>query len=292
MFGGDTKVQAVSGVYIPKSLLDNPTKNPKPTGPRTLLVDAKIRKRIDVVIEDLQKFGENAAVDVLKKSQQQILQTNIDELCLKYVLNWGSELQETHSRHLQEMMSLSTVPVLGETKSTIGSIIQKMNELDVVGAMKDSWYKSKDKKIAELQAELKILQAEAATLKPDYLLDIHERGEIMKDELKQLKADLDPYIITCSFFAAYKRDDFPSELYVSRLSSLLATKASIGNDLITIDSIIGTYLMLIETINSIIRNELPMWMSNLSSVLSGNAADITSIQTTKTNIINKLTKIL
>ncbi len=292
LFDSNTSTMAVSGVYEmkPKSLLSNPTKNPKPTGPKSLLANATIRNRIEVSLEDLRKY--NASDAILEKAKQQIAMTNVDELCLKYVLDWGSELQETHSKHLQEMMSLSTVDILGKTKTTIGELVQKMNELDVIGAMKDSWYKSKEKKVAELVTELKNLKTLADTLRADYLLDIHERADIMKDELTQLRGELDPFIITCSFFSEYEKDNFPKELYISRLSSLLATKASIGNDLVTIAVIISTYLVLIETINSIVRNEIPMWISNLTSVLSGNAADLTTIQATKTNIIDKLTKTL
>lgn len=291
LFGsGDMKTHAVSGIYIPTSLLDNPTKNPKPTGPKTLLQGAKIRKRIDVTVEQLRKYSE--VVNVLKVSQQQILETNLDELNLRYVLDWGSGLQLQHSGYLQDLMNLSTAIALVESKTKLGQLVQSMGELDVQDATKDSWFKSKEKKVQAFMEKLKELQRVSRELRPDWLLSLHEEGMEVKKRLGELKTQLDPFIVTCSFFSEYDKDGFPKELYLTRLSSLLGTKASIGNDIATLDAILSTYVTVIETINSIVRNELPMWISNLSSVLSGNAADLTSLQTTKNNILTKLKQTL
>jgi len=311
LFDGDMKTHAVSGVYVvkPYSLFDEVIekdlkrteeiktmltdlvpKGEKPTGPKTLLQDAKIRKRIDVTLEQLRKYNED--VKVIKVSQQQILETNIDELCLKYVLDWGSHLQSGHSLHLRELMAFSTADALSMAKSLIGELVQSMSELDVTKATKDSWFKSKEKKADELKDKLTELQDTAKKLRCDWLLSLHGEATELKKKLNALRNEMEPYIVTCSFFAEHDKDGFPKELYLTRLSSLLSTKASIGNDLLTMDAILATYVAVIETVNSIIRNELPMWISNFASVLSGNAADLTSLQTTKTNIINKLTKAL
>lgn len=271
-------------------LSDLVSKGEKPTGPKTLLQDAKIRKRIDVTPEQLRKYTED--VKVIKVSQQQILETNIDELCLKYVLDWGAYLQTRHSLHLGELMAFSTADALSMAKTLIGELVQSMGELDVVKATKDSWFKSKEKKADELKDKLEGLQDTAKKLRCDWLLSLHGEAMEVKKKLEALRNEMEPFIVTCSFFAEYDKDGFPKELYLTRLSSLLSTKASIGNDILTMDAILATYVAVIETVNSIIRNELPMWISNFASVLSGNAADLTSLQTTKTNIINKLIKTL
>lgn len=286
----DNATPAVSGVYIPATIVVNGTRNDKPTGPKTLLTDAKIRKRIDVTIDQLRKYGED--VNVLKLSQQQIFQTNVDELCLNYVLDWGAHIQTGHSLLLQEVMALTTAPALLESKTLIGSIIHEMSSIDIMNATKDSWFKKKETKAANLMDKLKELKDIANKFRVDWLLSLHKEGTQMKTKYANLIKEISPYIITCSFFSEYDKDDFPKELYVTRLSSLLSTKASLGNDVSILDSILTTYVNVIETINSIVRNELPLWISNLTAVLAGNASDLTQIQLTQSKITNKLKSIL
>lgn len=281
----DTTTKAVSGVMIVRG------ETPKPTAaPKSVLGNGKVRRRVEVELDDLRKY--HNSVEILKKSRQQILETNLDELCLKYVLDWGSSLQKTHADYIQGIMQLSTAKSLELSKGLLAQIINSLGELDVVDATKDSWFKSKEKKVDNLMGEVKELQAKVNSLEShaDNVMELHDLGVELKTHYKNLIEQIQPYIVSCSFFSEHEKDGFPKELYISRLSSLLSTEASIRNDVQLLESLLKSYLTLVETMNSIIRNELPMWCSNLVAVLTGKVADIASVQANKNSIIEKLKK--
>lgn len=279
------------GNQEPKTILGNLTpKGEKPSGPKSILSGATIRKRIEATIEQLRKYNEPD--NVLKIAQQQIRETNVDELCLKYVLDWGADLQKKHALHLEEMISISTSPVLTEVKTKMGSLIQLMGGIDVENATKDSLFKSKEKKVAKLLEVLKELKGEASNLSVDVVMNLHQNGTELKKNFQGLSSSINPFIVTCSFFSEYEKDDFPKELYITRLSSLLSTKMALGNDVKTMDALLETIVRIVDVVNNIIRNELPTWISNLSAVLAGNVSDITTIQTNQNNITSKLKSIL
>lgn len=291
---------AVSGVYVVpqdtfvvKSILASvQPKGEKPTGPKSLLSGAKVRNRIEATIEQLRKYNEPD--NVLKIAQQQIRETNTDELCLKYVLDWGADLQKEHADSLEKMMTISTSPFLSSVKTTMGILVQAMGEIDVADATKDSLFRSKEKKVAKLMAVLNQLKSDADRLltTSQLVMDLHTLSGQLKKTFIDLGSKINPFIVTCSFFSEYEKDNFPKELYITRLSSLLSTKLSVGNDVKTMETISQTIVNIVDVINNILRNELPTWISNLNAVLAGNVADLSTVQTTQTKIANKLKSIL
>ena len=70
----------------PKALFDSsPVLIVKSSSPKAMFTDSKIRKRLDVVLSDLDLYEGNK--EEKSKALQQILSTNVDDLSIEYVLN-------------------------------------------------------------------------------------------------------------------------------------------------------------------------------------------------------------
>lgn len=281
--------------YKPKSLFDCsvPSGTPlfeAPTRVRaaSIFSDAKIRKRIDIGVEELRHFHPD--VSVLKKAHQQIIQTNVSELCYEFVLNWGADLQKKYADILQSIMELSNHPDILGIKNSVATIIQRLHDLDLVSLNKKSWFTSKEDRIRKMMEEAISLRDVSSLLDPKPLFDLHKANKTIDDTLTKISEEMESYIVTCRFFSAYEKDDFPKELYIGRLSSLLSTKASINNDKQTINLMGNTLLHLIDVANNIARNEIPSWCSNFNSVIAG-TMDIDQLHQSKESILSKLKNI-
>jgi hypothetical protein len=288
---GDTQIKEKPIDLRPSSIFSSTVeKKEKPisTPGRVLFGDAKIRKRIEVTLDELEKYSQDKSV--LLKSQQQILQTNVDELCMKYVLSWGEAIQEKNSDILNRIFSLVNSDKILQIKNEIGQLVDHLNscELKKSGLFrsKESILESNNNKIIEIQAKSTLISqslrfAESA---------LEETQKINKEIDKQL-IEIEPYIVTCSFFANYEKDDFPKELYISRLASLLQTKINFNSSKVAANTFYQTLVNLIDVANNTIKNEIPSWISNFLLFLTQDKSDATLLellQQQKQTLINKL----
>jgi hypothetical protein len=261
---------------------------PDPTPKRKegpIFKDAVIRRRVEVTLDDLRKYSNDDTI--LKKSMQQILETNIDDLCLKYVLDWGSDIQKAHAELIDEILNISTSPQLTSAKNTIIQIIQQLSEMDVEDVMKKSWLQSKESKIDKMKVAVTHLKQDAGSLSANELVNVHDKVEKIKKLLDKVKSVIEPYIITCSFYSEHQKDGFPNHLYISRLQSLLSTKLGIDNDKRTADHLGSAIISIVDTINNVMRNEIPLWCSNFSAVVVG-SMDIQTLKQSQEKILQKL----
>lgn len=250
-----------------------------------LFGDSKIRKRIEISLNDLQKYSQDQGV--LQQSLKQILETNVDELCLTYVLNWGEDLQKRYTQQLQAILDLSTHIWISDAKTTINGLIEKLGELEPEDITKKSWFSSKEDRIDKMKTEMQGLQSKGMGIETRNLVSLHDAALDIKTVLNKISQQLEPYIITCQFFAEYVKDDFPNHLYISRLQSLLTTKLGIQSDVQTTELLMTTILNLVDGVNNVIRTEIPMWISNFSAVVVG-SFDINQLKQSQDKILQKL----
>jgi hypothetical protein len=237
---------------------------------------------------ELGKYSQDKSV--LLKSQQQILQTNVDELCMKYVLNWGEIIQEKNSAILSRIFSLVNSDKILQIKNEIGQLVDHLNscELKKSGLFrsKESVLESNNNKIIEIEAK-SILISQSLRFAESALEEIQKINKEIDEQL----IEIEPYIVTCSFFANYDKNGFPKELYISKLASLLQTKINFNSSKVAAETFYQTLVNLIDVANNTVKNEIPSWISNFLLFLTQDKSDATlleSLQQQKEKLINKL----
>lgn len=241
--------------------------SPKKSGPSILFSDSKIRNRINVSAADLEPFSTDSFV--INKSIQQILTTNQENLCLEFVLNWGSALQKEHQKTLENFFILSQSAEVSESQDLVGRLVEGLLEIKLDN-IKDSFFCSKENKIKKVAAQIEDLKVFSASFvdKSKILFDIREKVRELVNKNSQISADLEPFIVTCSFFSRYQQEGFPNELYIGRLESLLNTKIALAADKLNFDLFSKTLIKLTESVLDTVRSELPLLQSMLISCLT------------------------
>lgn len=285
LFGGGVKTP----VETKKSIFDTPIeKKIRPVSilGSSLLSGAKIRKRIEVTIEDLKKY--NSDLKILAAARQQIISTNVDELNLQFVLEWGSEIQNSHSGILQKTLACVSDINISAAKNRIGQIVDLINS---VSLKKPGMFTSKEKHKENLMQKIQDITTAAAfltSLVPN-LFNLKKSVDSINKEIEELDYKIESYIITCSFFAEYEKDNFPTELYVSRLSSLLATKAAFQANKINNQSFSNTLITMIDALQNTVQTEIPLWQTNCINYLTNEDASCSvSFEEQKNKLLQKL----
>lgn len=283
LFG--TSVPCISGTWAPNTSTTNE--------PKSLFSGGVKRKRIEVDISDLEKFSD--VKNVLEKSKEQILTTNVDELNITYVLNWGASLQERHAELLEKMMTLVNHPDILSAKTSLLRLLKMIDDIDVKNVFKKSLFTSKDdkRKIVLLKLEeLKILSDSMRKHTKLALDDIRKLSEELITDIRLISTSLEPYIVTCQFFSEYQKDDFPKELYISRLYSLLSTKTDLVQNEVVRSNFNKTIINLMEIVQNVCLTDIPKWYSNyLNLIASDSDSGVVDMETQKSQIISKLKNI-
>ncbi len=254
-----------------------------------MFANSTIRRRIEVRIEDLGYPSASAAA--LKEAHYKVVSLDINLIDPQFVLDWGAAVQEEHQALLSTLLNSAIERESGTAKSLIVQIIQLIESVDLGSLDKGSLFNSRDSKRAKVGEVLKKvgglsdgLVAQLPALKAAY-----QALDGMEAKLRAVEAKLDPYIISCDFFAHYqaKSPDFPSPLFISRLISLSGTKLTLTQNHQQRQLLEDAALSLVDTIQGTIRGEIPTWQNAYLNVLtSGGCAS--SLSTNQSSILSKL----
>lgn len=262
---------------------------PKPAaGPRVLFGESKLRKRIDVELADL-KYP-NAPIEALREAHQQIITLNVDEVNVEYVLNWGAGPQSEHEALLSILLNSAIERESGNAKNLILEIIQLIEAVDFDSLNKTGLFTgSRESKLTKIKTALDNVRAASDSLLTQLpsLKAAWKDLDGMEAKLAAIGKRLEPWIISCDFFANYVKPNFPSELFVSRLISLTSTKLTIVQNQQQRELLEQSALNLVATIQGTIRGEIPAWHNAYLNVLTSgvNPANLSS---NKQSILTKL----
>lgn len=281
------KVNPLFGGSTPAKVVD------KTVGPKVMFGGSKIRKRIELKIEDL-KY--NATPEHIKEAHQLIISTNVDDINYEYVLNWGAEIQRKHQEVLDYLLNTALDKEATAAKGEILKLIQLINGVDFEAFNKTGLFQgSKESKLAKMKDLIGQVQSVSSGLltRLDSLKADWRTLTKVDEKIKQLSVELEPFIISCDFFSNYTKDNFPTALFLSRLTSLMSTKVTLLQNLQQQEMFERDSITLIDAIQGTIRTEIPMWQNNYINVLTnGSGGGIVGIQQEKETILSKLKKII
>jgi hypothetical protein len=254
-------------------------RKPVEKGKVSLLIGATTRKRLDVSLSDLDSFSSDPLVK--KEALKMILQTDVDKVKLEYVLSIGKDIQERHKTLAESCFNFINLSNMQSVRTKIGELLELLEEIEhpseqngilsKIGFLKDKSEKTFQEDLAKIEETSRSLDLSQGALSD--ALDICTRLEI---EIKGLQDDAAPIIVMCEFFCGYEKDNFPKDLFISRLTGLLTTVNSLNSNKIQVALFKTTLVNLKETISQIILTDIPHWMSNCTD------------KQQKQNIINKL----
>lgn len=251
---------------IPNSIFGSTmARKPVEKGKVSLLSGSVVRKRIDVGLEDLDSFSSD--ISVKKQALKMILEINLDNLKPEFVLTIGQSLQETHKSITEKCFNTINSPVIQSIRKKLSILLEYIENaehpsnqnsvLAKIGFLKDKAEKSFSdslEKIREVSTDLSKYQCD--------LGDCLTFCSTTKSLINSLQRDMAPVIVMCEFFSGYEKDNFPKELFISRLTALLTTANSINSNILQIELFKDSVISLKETISQSILTDIPMWLSN------------------------------
>lgn len=266
IFSEPLKKDSVVKANTPNSIFGSViTRKPVEKGKVTLLSGSVVRKRIDVSLEDLDSFSSDLAVK--KQALKMILEIHLDNLKPEFVLTIGQQLQETHKSITVQCFAEINSPTIQTIRQKLSLLLEQIENaehpstqnsvLSKIGFLKEKAEKSFSEsldKIREISDDLANYQ--------DKLAESLAFVSTAKTRINSLQRDMAPVIVMCEFFSGYQKDNFPKELFISRLTALLTTANSINANILQLDLFRNTLISLKETISQSILTDIPMWLSN------------------------------
>lgn len=230
-----------------------------------MFATATVRKRIEVNIGDLSKFSANAQVQ--RDALSLINQTNVDKLKIEVVMEIGQSQQMRHQEVAQRIMGLSTHISIRDCKADTLMLIDAINEcihpdaqtglLARIGFAKKIPQSEFDSKVSHITALSKELHEDTQDLQ-----DLLTQSKKLREEIEEIKLELDPIIVHCQFFSEYDKDNFPQGLYIARLTGLLTTFSTLSHNTIQLKAFEESVLQLIDTILQTSLTDIPLWLTN------------------------------
>ena len=284
-----TKITPLFGGSTPAKVIDKTQ-----VAPKVMFGDSKIRKRIEVNIEELRKYNKDETI--IKEAHYQIVTTNVDELNYEFVLNWGAAIQVEHQNILDTLLNSALDTESNNAKSGILKIIDLINSIDFDSLHKTGLFTaSKESKLAKINAIMAEVRGVSSGLsaRVDGLKAIWKGIITLEDKIKLLSVKLEPYVISCDFFANYTKENFPSELFITRLTSLMSTKFTLIQNLQQQDILEKSAYNLIDAIQGTIRTEIPMWQNNyLNALTTGGESGMVKVNQERESIVSKLKNLI
>ncbi len=265
------------------------TPPPPPTNrekimPKALLANAVIRKRLEVVADDFKLYNAHSE-EVRQEACRIVLETNVDDLRYEYVLGIGKETQSFHQTIIDCIFDITNNTALTSTRNIISEIVKY---LESIGGEKGGWFrKAKTVDFEEVQTKIRLLSKELVDSKTKALYELNKYISDIKKGIDKLKKDIEPYIVAVSFFSDYKKDNFPSELFISRLGSLSSTTQTLTVNKQQVEMLDTVVIGLLDTINNIILTELPLWSTSYLTMVLQKTQDAT-LETQRINLINNI----
>lgn len=249
--------------------------------PKSLFSSGIQRKRIEVSESELQKYSENA--ESISEARNIIIRTNVDDLRFDYVLDIGKEYQEQHAELIAIILDLSNDITLSKTKEIMSDLL----ELLKTSPIEKKWFgRSIDINEVTLKATA---YADMLKKQIDPLTKLIRNIDKTKGIIDTLVKKIEPYVITVAFFSEYKKDNFPADLFISRLSSLMSTRSTLATNNQQMDILRNGVTHYCDAINNIVLTELPIWVTNcVTTKISKNTSD--NLDTDRENLIDKIQK--
>jgi hypothetical protein len=260
-----------------------------PPGPRPMFTQAKIRKRLDVKIEDLASYKGSPTAKA--RALIQILQLDVEAISTEYVLAWGADVQEAHQYVLNILLD-SALHDFSYAKRVIGEIVELLSSIDIADINKNGFFaRSKETKISRANAVLSKIKEKSyeAANQIGFLKNTRDKMAVLKARIDAVEEALDPYLISCDFFVNLPAlaVDAKAGLFVARLSSLTQTKLTLEHNRQQRAALEANVVALIQAIQGTIQGDIPMWQSNYITCLTSGANSVTLAQT-HSNLINQL----
>lgn len=256
-------------------------KKPTSVGANSLFASAKVRKRLEVTESDFHKFSQNPAH--ISAAKNIVIQTNVDELRYDYVLDIGKEHQEAHANLISTIIALSNDPYLSEVKKVMADLIDLLQ----TSPFEKKWF-GKSMDINEMSQKAKIYSDNLQRTIPKLnalIADIDKAKNLIDSVINKIE----PYTIAVAFFSEYKKDNFPADLFISRLSSLTSTGQTLVTNKQQLDILRNGVMHYYDAINNIVLTEVPMWVTScLNSTISKTATQ--SLDSDRENLIDKIKK--
>lgn len=254
-----------------------------------MFADSKIRRRIEVSLDEL--AYPNATPAALKEAHFLVVSLDVDLIDPRFVLDWGAQVQDEHQVLLTTLLNSAVERESSASKSLIVEIITLIESVDLGSLDKGGLFNSRESKRAKVGEALKRvasfsdqLVAQLPNLKAAW------KGlDGMEAKLLAVEDKLMPFLVSCDFFSRYqaKSPDFPSALFLGRLTSLTSTKLTITQNHLQRQLLEDAALALIDTIQGTIRTEIPLWQNAYLNVLtSGGSAS--TLSTSQSTILSKL----
>lgn len=281
IFGAPVKKsEAVPDVVVANkrsNIFDSPVvKQEVKKGQVSLLSTGTIRKRINVTDADLQKYSSDAST--VSQAIKLIQQTNLDDLKLEYVMSIGQHEQEKHATLVKEILELSSDASVATCQNKLIELIELLEKSD----NENGWFESikffREKKQDAFKSNMNVINAisqELSLLLPNLQMLMHSCDKKMLN-VRELHKLIQPIIVQCSFFSEYQKDEFPSHLFLSRLTGLMGTQSTLKINEIQVDTLKKTIIDLVDTISQVVLTDLPLWISSCTNT------------TLKQTIVNKL----
>lgn len=267
LFGTPKKVTIIKGE-------DEPV-----VGVSSLFTNAVKRKRLEVTDSDFQKYSQDALA--ISEAKNIVLTTNVDNLRYELVLDIGREFQERHTKFIELILNFSNDKTVNETKAEVSDILSLLQDSPV----EKKWF-GKSFNIHEVSVKLNKLSHELK----DNVDGLNQLGYLIQGARKGIEAlmkQIEPYIIAVSFFADYKKEGFPSDLFITRLTSLMSTKQTLAVNLQQLDLIRDSVRNYNDIISNIVLTEIPIWITScLNPTLIQNNSQV--LESNRTSLIDKI----
>jgi hypothetical protein len=256
--------------------------------PKVMFTDSKIRKRIEISLSDLATY--DGSEEVKREAHQLILTTNVDELSVEYVLNWGGAAQIEHKGVLQSLLDLALERETTVTKNIILRLIDLLNSIDFDDLNKSSLFTSKESKMKKASAVLKSVNTVSVELldRVGILKAAYSSIRGIKKKLEAIERAIAPWVISCDFFSKYVKDNFPTDLFLSRLTSLMSTQVAIIQNKQQQQFLEKQAITLIESIESIVQTDAMLWQNAFLTAITTATFDPITLQTQRDSIVSKL----
>lgn len=240
------------------------SRKPVENGSVSIFSSRVVRKRIPVQLSDLDRC--TGSLSDKKKAIDIILQTNVDNLKIDYVMSIGGVQQEAHKTIAEKCLMLSSHTLLKRCQDGVLTLIDLLEKtvhpskagfLAKLGGASEASFEQNLNQIKVLSKQLQSLG--------DALNDLLKECKEIYKEIDRLITDLAPFVISCEFFGEYTKEDFPSHLFLSRLTGLLTTINSARHNTLQVKTLEQSIIHLIDTIVHVVLTDLPQWLTHCTN---------------------------
>lgn len=264
----------------------------KNTEPKIVFKGAVQRKQIIISeLEIAQKFPQ------LTESQL----TQVGDLIRSTVITsteqvseFGLQYQKNLSKLLDKELSFIQGSAIDGAKSDMGLIVSQLSNFDIDSTSLLQRAKSIfTNKFEQFKSNYSKLEATIISLdnKIPSLKSLRSLIEDNANVSKEIESNVAVYIAAATFLLNFADDTYKA-VFEKRIIDLTTCRATIESNKLQRKMTIDVINSMIENVNSVIGTELPLWKTNVISLLSTKTSSVSlqDLVNKQSEIINKLTK--